>query len=275
MVSDTYKISEQNKERLPAELYHFWSDNGQVNYRFTSHDSVIEYDSNNFLPIFIKRNNISYKPGEISTLNLEMEVNQEVIQPFILYNPIDYFWVEVFRVLKGMSPSLEKFSIFTGILGSVVLSSGIAKVDCVSLEYFLNSQVPRIRFHKSCQWILFDDRCGLDKADWKVSNVDLSDIDESVLTSSVFSGYNDNYFTMGWVEYSGHKRRIVKHEGNKITLFYPIPDLELDSSGATIDVYPGCDLSMRTCKNKFSNLSNFGGCPYIPFNNPATNTGGL
>lgn len=46
----------------------------------------------------------------------------------------------------------------------------------------------------------------------------------------------------------------------KIEFFLPTP---LDLGTAQIHIYPGCDKTMETCKNKFDNVINFGGFPHI------------
>jgi len=38
--------------------------------------------------------------------------------------------------------------------------------------------------------------------------------------------------------------------------------------GKQVIVYAGCDKTPQTCKNKFNNLQNFRGFPYIPVKNP-------
>jgi hypothetical protein len=40
------------------------------------------------------------------------------------------------------------------------------------------------------------------------------------------------------------------------------------SVGDAVTIYPGCDGSYATCLNKFANLKNFFGFPFMPNKNP-------
>jgi hypothetical protein len=75
---------------------------------------------------------------------------------------------------------------------------------------------------------------------------------------------------------SGDLRYIIDHSGTQLTLIVPLSDLTEDvndSSGdALVALYPGCDHTRETCKDKFDNLANYGGFPWIPSKNPFANS---
>jgi hypothetical protein len=48
-------------------------------------------------------------------------------------------------------------------------------------------------------------------------------------------------------------------------LQYPAQGLAV---GAAVDMYAGCDRTLNTWHNRFSNAANFGGFPWIPQKNP-------
>lgn len=52
--------------------------------------------------------------------------------------------------------------------------------------------------------------------------------------------------------------------GNKHKLVFAVPTRLPVSVGDTFDLDPGCDKLRLTCKDKFSNVKNYGGFPYIP-----------
>ena len=61
---------------------------------------------------------------------------------------------------------------------------------------------------------------------------------------------------------AGERRQIIKDVGNAVTLQWPFPnDLE---AGDTYSIYPGCDKTAETCRDKFDNAENFRGYIYIP-----------
>jgi len=81
-----------------------------------------------------------------------------------------------------------------------------------------------------------------------------------------FSSFGDGYFSLGWVEFQGQKRMIVSHVGLNITVQYPFNDM---AEGAGVKLYAGCDQRIETCRDKFDNVNNFFGTPYIPQENPS------
>ena len=127
------------------------------------------------------------------------------------------------------------------------------------LENFL-LKVPIQRF---CNNALFDEHCNLVQASYEVSAV-LSNIDGLVLTSPTFGTHPDAYFYLGEcvLEKAGitQERLIIGHTGNEITLQGPLLNVEI---GDTVKVYPGCDKQAETCFNKFGNILNFTGFPYL------------
>jgi len=68
------------------------------------------------------------------------------------------------------------------------------------------------------------------------------------------------------VEFEGERRTIVSHVGSVITINFKM--IELVSTD-TVDAYPGCDGRIETCRDKYDNIANFLGFPFIPDENPA------
>jgi hypothetical protein len=114
----------------------------------------------------------------------------------------------------------------------------------------------------------------------------------------------EKFFDLGYVEYvegglgsdgtgsCAHRRMIASSVlntydnergilGSTVRLRYPmseLPDWVLptqyyyppDVVGVSIRFYAGCDGSIYTCRDKFNNVVNFGGHPYVPKDNPVT-----
>lgn len=76
------------------------------------------------------------------------------------------------------------------------------------------------------------------------------------------------YFAQGVITFtsgpnSGLKRTVASYAaGGLITLVLPLPVAPV--AGNTFSIVPGCDKQMLTCEQKFNNLINFGGQPFIP-----------
>ena len=70
------------------------------------------------------------------------------------------------------------------------------------------------------------------------------------------------YYGYGHINFDGIIRVIdqLDHEMKVLTLNREIPGLTV---GARIKVYPGCDRTLKTCREVFANTENFGGFPLI------------
>ncbi len=81
------------------------------------------------------------------------------------------------------------------------------------------------------------------------------------------SAKTDGYFDNGQISFiSGVNAGLVKavkiYAAQKFTFNSPLPFPP--SAGDTFIAYPGCDKMQATCANKFGNLQNFEGMPYVP-----------
>lgn len=73
------------------------------------------------------------------------------------------------------------------------------------------------------------------------------------------------WYLGGMVQYNGILRLIIGHTGSQITLSRPIEGIAV---GESVQIYAGCNRFVYTCTEKFDNLLNFGGFPWIPTTNP-------
>lgn len=62
-----------------------------------------------------------------------------------------------------------------------------------------------------------------------------------------------------------HEYFVVSSNGQVLELDTRMP---ANTVGKIIDLCPGCDHTMSTCQNKFRQLLNYGGVPYVPEKNP-------
>ena len=83
------------------------------------------------------------------------------------------------------------------------------------------------------------------------------------------------YFDLGTITFtsgvlSGLSRTVqsyIKGIPGTATLLGGFPSAP--ATGDTFNIYPGCDKLQGTCTNKFNNLTNFRGYPYVPINETA------
>jgi len=266
-VTAEYEEKEEATPRKPVELYHIWKLNEDVHYRYTSGDVAVVYNGNFYTIATVERDSVQYDTKlEGSSLTIRAARITTPVIEYLAINPLDLYWIEVLKLFRDQVP-LEASVIFLGQIRAVRFQGVAAEVECAGFEVYLNRAIPRYRYSPSCNHVLYDSKCGLDKNLYKTVAT-LTDVssDKLELTSANFATQTDDYFTYGYVEFGNAKRMVVYHISNVVKLNYYIPNLV---AGNTINIYAGCDLSIEMCRNKFNNVVNFLGFPWIPVNNPA------
>ena len=260
-----YIAKEEASQRKPVELYHIWRDGGEHWY-YTSGDVTLTYDGNDYVPATLKRTGAKYDSQlEVTKMEVTAGYLEDPVIEFIAINPIEILWIEIKKLFRDQDP-LEASIVFVGQIKHVSFQGNAAKVECVGFEHFLKMPVPTFRYQITCNHKLFDSGCGLIKASYKITTEVTLNADKTQLTSSAFEAKADGYFTFGHVDFGVESRMIIVHTGNTITLAYKMNELD---SGETVDAYPGCDGRAITCRDKFNNIDNFLGFPFIPQENPA------
>jgi uncharacterized phage protein (TIGR02218 family) len=273
--SEPYIAKEEAPVRKPLELYKIWS--GTADWHYTNGDVEVDFndgtvevpDIHTYEPATIGRGSTEYNSTlDVSTLKIQFSGISEPVVQYIAQNPIDIIWIEVSRLFRDQDP-LEKSVIFIGQIKTVSFKGVSAEAECVGFEHFLKMQVPRRRYQITCNHQVFDAGCALtgEITEPVPASVTL-DPTKTILTSATFGDYDAGYFTGGLAVFGSEKRTIVAHSGNTVTLNFKMINLTIDDS--IVDVYPGCDGRIETCRDKFDNIDNFLGFPFIPDENPAT-----
>lgn len=262
--SDIFIGKEEASRRKPVSIYKIWC--GDVYFHYTDGDVSFVYDGDTYDPATINRGNTSAGGSlDVSSLKIEFSLVTTPVIEYMASNPVDIAWIEISRLFRDQDPP-EKYVIFVGQIKTVSFKGLSAEAEVVGFEHFLRMPIPTFRYQLTCNHRVFDTKCGLNKEDYKTTATVTVDVAGTTLTSATFGGYANDYFTRGYVVYGNEKRSITSHTGSAITLSYKMTTL---TSGVTVDTYPGCDGRAETCRDKFNNIVNFLGFPFIPEENPA------
>jgi len=142
-----------------------------------------------------------------------------------------------------------------------------AKFTVTSLTHRLDTPLPRKLIQPACPHTLFDSGCTLTKGGFAVNRSIQAGSTQTLLIPSVAFTQADGYFDLGTGTFTsgannGFSFTIKKHTGGQLQLHVPLPFVV--NAGDAFICYPGCDKLQSTCQNKFNNLINFGGAPYVP-----------
>lgn len=150
------------------------------------------------------------------------------------------------------------------------LDKGQATLSVCSMAGVLGSSLPQRTFSARCSHSLGDFYCGVLKDSYSLTlNLRECQIaDNNIwLSHPLLGGKPNGYYNGGVCKAGANSAFIIKHIESKIELLNPFYALRnADISSVKIEI--GCDKSIQTCMNKFSNSLNFGGFPFVPNINP-------
>lgn len=249
----------------PIECY--WFHNSTNDYRYTSADEDIILGGETYEAIPITRGNLESNP-EIHASELKINLPKDNTFAISHMNGEidDYIFVTIYR-FHSDSPT-DYYTYWKGRTIGVNMSfpNSQFSINCESIFSSLKRNGLKLRFSRLCNATLYQDRCGVDKSSYEFEG-DILQISTDGTNLFVDGAVDEDlyYFLGGYLSYAGSLRHIVKHVDNLIVISRKIVGLEVLN---TVKMYPGCDKNINTCINKFNNLENFRGCPYIPVRNP-------
>lgn len=129
----------------------------------------------------------------------------------------------------------------------------------------LTQPMPAQTYQPGCRFALYGPGCDLNINSFLV-NGSISSVTDQILFNTNLT-QADGYFNEGMMGITqngvGWYRTIRNyvHASGQILLYKPFP---VFVSGGSFFAWPGCDKTLPTCTNKFSNAVKFGGFPYIP-----------
>ena len=238
-----------------------------LTFNLTSFDESYQHLGDTYIPYKISRNEIEAKSETIkSSVEVSIPLDSEVAQRYLT---LQFDNVISLTILQAIDDIVSVA--FKGRLSIIKPDVASLKLTFESLYSTLKRTGLNRLYQRSCSYVLYSDGCALNKEDFKISG-HLTSVanDKTYANVDQASSYPNGYFTGGMLEFNGERRLIIKHAGPRLTFIRPFNNLVSDSTNTNHDcfIYPGCDRTKETCKNKFNNINNFGGFPFIPLVNP-------
>ncbi|MGS4242415.1 phage BR0599 family protein [Serratia marcescens] len=145
------------------------------------------------------------------------------------------------------------------------------KLITVSLASTFSRVGLRLTWGRQCPYALYDHNCRVNPQTWAVHGAAVTSLDGSSFTASLPGGLAGDWFSGGFVEFDRggftERRGLRTQDGNRFHIFGGTSGMQ---TGQTVTLYPGCDRTISTCSNKFSNHLNYGGQPHMPGQSPYT-----
>jgi len=128
----------------------------------------------------------------------------------------------------------------------------------------------RLCWERNCPHVLYDENCRADKDAHKVETT-ITALTGTSITVASLGAFASADFRGGFVEWAANadgtieRRGIETTNGNVFALFGTTVRM---TQGMAVTIYKGCDLTPGTCFNRFNNLPNHGGIPFLAGESP-------
>lgn len=271
MTFDAFETSVEDGNVI--ELYQFTQ--GPVVTRFTNFSETVTFDGAVWETTQISREDIQKAiESSVNELKIFMPLDNSIASQFIGNVPGKQIDIVIYRA-HFTDPAEERLVVYEGFLAQAEFDGDL--LATITVQPFTNvfkRTGPRFVYASLCNNILYDAGCkvvrGANKHTGLVSAVDLT---LRTITVNGLSGMGAGWAEGGFAAFpaggNDDQRLIVSQAGDTVTL---LSNFSEDILTFNIDVFAGCAHDITTCENKFNNVINFGGYPFVPLKNPFSTT---
>lgn len=160
---------------------------------------------------------------------------------------------------------IDCIDLFHGICEVTQGGGFILKISSKSVVQKLNIEYPNRRYYPQCPYSIYSKECGVDIKSYRKKAKVTAVTDTNTVQIDI--PFEDGYYTAGGMEWisgplAGQATQIMASQNN--TIVYMSATNTAPRIGDVAYIYPGCDKTPTTCKNKFNNFSRNRATPYVP-----------
>lgn len=238
---------------------------------FTAHDRNIVFDGvtyqalSGMAPTQVK----SSSGTVVDNLSVMYHLDTGAItEADVLAGAYDGAEVELFLV-DWANPAAGKVALGVGYWGEVQIAGGRGEVEHRSLIHLANSRLGRL-CSPACPWSLGDANCKVNLAPHTMTGVAITAVTNArVFHASALIGKGTDYYNLGRITFTsgpnaGQAREIKTFDTATGEIALNEAFRREVQIGNQFSIVRGCDRTLQTCREVFSNAVNYGGQPYIP-----------
>lgn len=270
MSFNTAEISTQDGR--PAALYLLeW---GNTEWAYTSADEDITYgvdkkgQPRKYVARAVSDNGMTQGGSSQNDFTVDCPTDLPICDLYRGTPPSETIWLTVRRMHEGEA---DAPIYWTGNVTNVKrVDAANAQIVGKPITASFKRTGLRLCWTRECPHFLYDSGCKVNPANFKTVGSILLLTGNSI-TLAVDPGKPAAYYQGGFIEWQANadgtleRRMIQEHIGNLLNIFGLTDGLAI---GQQISMYPGCDRSPQTCKDKFNNLSNSGDFHFMPGTSP-------
>lgn len=228
----------------------------------TPYFKPVSFGSNIYQPCVMERTDFTQEKDSERTVTIHFATKEDVSLEFLQEN-VPRIKVIIRRYFPEANVSRV---IYVGEGNMVGLSERVLALRVTDLLSMKKIKCPPLIYSSYCNNTLFDKRCKVPRG-LHTYRTQVQTSDEKILYASIFGQMPENYFQYGYVEFNSHSRMITFHDRANQCVYLHAP-FDEPVSLQVVTIFAGCDKSPQTCRDRFNNLQNFLGFPYIPTKNP-------
>jgi uncharacterized phage protein (TIGR02218 family) len=178
--------------------------------------------------------------------------------------PVTPVEVCVYRAHRGHR---DVARLFYGNITSPEFSDAHCVLNVEPKSGMLRHPLLRQKFQAPCNNTLYDQFCGVNRGSFSAAaTVSAIAADGVTLTVPEADAQPDGYYGAGGLLQFGSRYGFIReHTGPTLVLLTPVPGLAASSS---VTISAGCDRTLATCRDRFSNTPNHQGFPFTPTEDP-------
>jgi len=292
-VSDDYINNIIRRRRFAiAELYTFILTNGDEDY-FTSLDFDLFHSGHRFKgkSLIIEGLHYKYSPGwnaDEQTVRIIAGPTDTLAGGIFIQNVLEglldhatlirqrAFWpqTETVAMMEYTNVPQDVITLYTGEIASIErIGRTAVELKVESPMAILDIDMPRNTYQPGCQWSLFDQGCGLNRADYLQTGT----------VGAVFTGDwgfewsggvpiavgedTEPYYLLGRLHFTSGANdglTLSVRTNTDTGIYYMYPPVNGVEIGDTFEIWPGCAKTLNACGYKFGNTPRFRGFPRVP-----------
>ena len=227
---------------------------------FSSSDFDIEITNNNEI--------VKYQSGHLlNHITLDnIDNNNGILLQILQTEDINIEELLQAKITIKLTTISNTITIFRGFVGNVLIENNVINTTIFSNLARLQYSIGQL-YSPVCRECIGSEKCGINIDNYKANGVV-----ENIISADCFTGNHQinkateiGYYKYGIIKFltgklQGISMQIKDELDGKI---YLLQNTKLISIGDEYELFAGCDKTLKTCKEKFNNVMNFRGEPYI------------
>lgn len=250
----------------PIRLYLF--ERGLLKWRYCTADRDVVYDSGTWVHVALSDDGIR-QTGEASADRVKLvgPADLPVAMQFRVAAPTSEMAVTIIDFHYGDTLGRVRF------IGSITDVSWPEQDRCeitlASISESMDQTGLRLTWQRGCPHTVYDMQCLAEKTSKKLLTT-LTAVTATTIESAALAAQADGYWSGGYIEWDSgsgvlERRGLNQHTGASVQVMGLTYGLAV---GLAVAFFPGCDGTIATCDQKFSNKENFGGIPHLSGKSP-------